>query len=67
KTAGPDQPAADPSSIRSPAQTGRNELAITVGFNTEFFNTIGAKRTFGPLAMSEKCHEETCREPLLKR
>ncbi|WP_212038181.1 hypothetical protein, partial [Bradyrhizobium sp. JYMT SZCCT0428] len=45
KTAGPDQPAADPSSIRSPAQTGRNESAITVGFNTEFFNTIGHKRS----------------------
>src|SRR6185295_6142664 len=43
RTAAPDQPAADPSSIRSPAPTRRNESAITVGFNTAFFNTIGAK------------------------
>jgi hypothetical protein len=45
RTAAPDQPAADPSSIRSPAPTGRNESAITVGFNTEFFNTIRQFRT----------------------
>jgi hypothetical protein len=42
----PDQPAADPSSIRSPAPTGRNESAITVRFNTEFFNTIRQLQSF---------------------
>jgi hypothetical protein len=25
---------------------GQNESAITLGFNTKFFNTIGAKRPF---------------------
>ena len=47
RTAPPDQPAADPSSIRSPAPTGQNESAITVGFNTEFSTKSGAKRTLG--------------------
>jgi hypothetical protein len=46
RTAAPDQPAADPSSIRSPAPTGQNESAITLGINIEFFNTIRQKRTY---------------------
>src|SRR3954454_20915963 len=48
RTAAPDQPAADPSSIRSPAPTGLNESAITVGFNIEFFNTIRHDRIEAP-------------------
>src|ERR1700680_1063396 len=70
RTALPDQPAADPSSLPASRLRDRMNQRTPCASTGEFFNTIGAKRTFhnhslrefAARSFSQKNHRLTCKK-----